>query len=102
MKQFDLFENPSPHSRDVAPFLVVLSSHHVVGLEEVVVAPVVQSGRLPPNAVDVTVQIDEQTYVVSVVGLAAVRQSILKRRVGDLMRFEFDIRRALDRLFTGF
>lgn len=102
MKQFDLFENPSLHSRDVAPFLMVLPSHHVVGLEEVVVAPVVRSGRLTPNAVDVTVQIDDQTYVVSVVGLAAVRQSILKRRVGNLMRFEFDIRRALDRLFTGF
>lgn len=50
----------------------------------------------------VTVQIDREEYVVSVVGLAAVRQTILKRRVGDLMPFEFDIRRALDRLFTGF
>jgi hypothetical protein len=40
--------------------------------------------------------------IVSVIGLAAISGSRLKRRVGSLAVHEFDIRRALDRLFTGF
>lgn len=102
VKQFDLCANPSDRSADVAPYLIVLSAHHTLGLEEVIVAPVIRSGVLAPNAVDVTVRISEEIYVVSVVGLAAIRRQLLRQRIGNAAAYEDDIRRALDRLFTGF
>jgi len=40
--------------------------------------------------------------VLVVTELASMRGEHLKRRVGSLLAHEDDIRRALDRLFTGF
>ena len=41
--------------------------------------------------------------VISIIGLAAISGARLKRRIGSLAAAnEDDIRRALDRLFTGF
>ena len=45
---------------------------------------------------------DEGQHLVSVIGLAAISSARLKRRIGSLLAHEDDIRRALDRLFTGF
>jgi hypothetical protein len=41
-------------------------------------------------------------YVLDVTLLANIDRAALRRRVGSLIDQEFDIRRALDRLFTGF
>ncbi|MGH6979244.1 MAG: CcdB family protein [Brevundimonas sp.] len=102
MRQFDLFDNPSSRQRESAPFVVVLSSHFLGGLAEVIVAPVVRRELLKPNAVDIPVRFDGEVFVVSVIGMAALRRTDLKRRRGSIVDFEFEIRRALDRLFTGF
>ena len=102
MRQFDFFENPSPEMRQTAPYLVVLSSHLFADLSEVVVAPVVRPNLLTPSDFDVPVVVDEERHLVSVIGLAAISSARLKRRVGSLLAHEDDIRRALDRLFTGF
>ncbi|MGQ2990053.1 MAG: hypothetical protein ACT6RD_12365 [Brevundimonas sp.] len=40
--------------------------------------------------------------VVSIIGLAAIAGDRLKSRRTSLLAHEDDIRRALDRLFTGF
>ena len=88
--------------RQTAPYLVVLSSHLFANLSEVVVAPVVRPNLLTPSDFDVPVVVDEERHLVSVIGLAAVSSARLKRRVGSLLAHEDDIRRALDRLFTGF
>ena len=102
MRQFDFFENPSPEMRQTAPYLVVLSSHLFADLSEVVVAPVVRPNLLTPSDFNVPVVVDEERHLVSVIGLAAISSARLKRRVGSLLAHEDDIRRALDRLFTGF
>lgn len=102
MRQFDFFENPSPQMRQTAPYLIVLSSHLFADLTEVVVAPVIRPGLLEPSDFDVPVAVGDERYLVSVIGLAAISSVRLKRRVGALLVHEDDIRRALDRLFTGF
>ncbi|MFA4892290.1 CcdB family protein [Brevundimonas sp.] len=102
MKQFDVFENPAAPLREVAPFIVLLSSHLFLRLEEVIVAPVVHDGRLQPSEFDVGVTINGERYVVSVIGMAAIRSSHLGRPRNSLIAHQDDIRRALDRLFTGF
>ena len=85
-----------------APFVVVLSSHLLPGLSEVVVAPLVRSGVLAPSDFDSPVTVDGETMVVSIIGLAAIAGDRLKSRRASLLTHEDDIRRALDRLFTGF
>ena len=88
--------------RGAAPYLVVLSSHLLPGLKEVVVAPVVRTGVLEPSDFDISVAIGDEKLLVSIIGLAAVSGERLKVRVGSLLNHEDDIRLALDRLFTGF
>ncbi len=102
MRQFEAYQNPSPEARKAAPFLVVLSSHHLRDLTEVVVAPVVGDApvRILELELPVSVQDRELTLVVS--DMFSVRSEFLRRRVDSLAAHEDDIRRALDRLFTGF
>ncbi len=102
MRQFDCFQNPSAEMRHVAPHVVVLSSHLFTDLSEVVVAPVVRLGVLKPSDFDVLVQLDGNEHLISIIGLAAISAGRLKRRTGTLVAHEDDIRRAIDRLFTGF
>ena len=65
-------------------------------------APIVRSGVLAPSDFDIPVTVDDETMVVSIIGLAAIAGDRLKSRRGSLLNYEDDIRRALDRLFTGF
>ncbi|MFN3816810.1 MAG: CcdB family protein [Brevundimonas sp.] len=102
VKQFDLYRTPSAPLHEVAPYLVVLSSHLFADLTEVVVAPVVRHGQLEASSFDVPVEWNSEAFNVSVIGLAAIRSIHLRDCVGSLLKHEFDIRRALDRLFTGF
>ena len=41
VKQFDVYQNPSRSGSGFAPYLVVLSSHHLFGFDEAIVAPLV-------------------------------------------------------------
>lgn len=88
MRQFDLYENPVAAMPGAVPFVVVLPSHHAAGLTEAIIAPVMR-GRTA-------------ILLVSVTGMIAIRQIDLRRKAGSLAHHEDDIRRALDRLFTGF
>ena len=102
MRQFEAFHNPVPAARKAAPFLVVLSSHHLRDLSEVVVAPAVNDAcrALSDLELDVTIQ-DQQTFLV-VSELFSLRANTLKRRAGSIADREDDIRRALEKLFNGF
>lgn len=102
MRQFEAYQNPVPEAREVAPFLVVLSSHHLPDLTEVVVAPAVKDAFRVVGDLEIGVVIDEQATVLVVSELFGVRAQTLKRKSGSLADHEDDIRRALDRLFSGF
>ena len=45
---------------------------------------------------------DDRSLLIGVAGMAAIRSADLRRRVTSLAAYEDDIRRAIDRLFTGF
>lgn len=60
-------------------------------------------GRATPvSAFEIPINWDSETLLISVTGMVAIRQSDLRRRIGSEAEHEDDIRRALDRLFTGF
>lgn len=102
MRQFDVFENPAPKARHYAPYVVVLSSHHLEHMDDVIVAPLVNDAKRPVSGLEVTLDLFEQTLVLVVMEMATLRARDLRNRVGSVLEIEFEIRRALDRLFTGF
>lgn len=102
LRQFDVFENPSAGARGFAPYLVVLSSHLVPGLEDVIVAPVVNDALHRLGEIELRVEINGEELTLVVSELSTMRGRELRQRVSSLLEHEFDIRRALDRLFTGF
>jgi len=102
VRQFDVYENPSAEARRFAPFVVVLSSHLIPGFDDAVVAPLVNDSAAIVAEFEIAVVVEQQPLVVVLTELAGVQGRSLKRRVGSLLAQEDDIRRALDRLFTGF
>jgi toxin CcdB len=103
MRQFDLFTNPSPRSRAVAPFVVLLQSHLLAAMPTAVVAPLLlDDGRSAYTETSVIVLFEGVQYVASIAELAAIDARRLQQPVGSLRDHEDALRRALDRVFTGF
>ena len=103
MRQFDVFPNPSPRSRAAAPFIVLMQSHFVDEMPSALIAPLIrepQSGDF--TRVSVRVELNDEALHLSLAEMAPIARTDLKRSVGDLKQYEEDIRRAIDRLFTGF
>jgi toxin CcdB len=103
VRQFDVFPNPSELSRQIAPLVVVVQSHLLTGLPTVVVAPLLRPLERPAfTQVGLPVIFGGEDYTLSVAELSATDVRRLSRSLGSLRDYEYDIRRALDRLLTGF
>ncbi len=88
--------------RAAAPYVVVLSSHFLDDVTETIVAPVFANRKTTMGGLEIRVVVQDVDLLVVLTGLAAVRTASLRQRVGSILAYEDDIRRALDRLFTGF
>ncbi len=85
------------------PYVVVMQSHFFEGVPTVVVAPLIpDDGRSTYTGASIEVEFNGGRFVVSVPELVALNRSDLRRNAGNLIAHEDAIRRALDRLFTGF
>ena len=104
MKQFDVFANPFPRSRERQPFLVALQSDLLTrNLDTLVVAPLEPAlsstfaDRLNPR-----VEIDGDAFAVIAQEIVTVRKSVLGKPHASLAGERDKIISALDMLFTGF
>ena len=103
MRQFDVFPNPSPRSRAAAPFIVLMQSHFVDEMPTALIAPLIREARSGDfTRVSVAVDLNGETLHLSLAEMAPIDRSGLTRGLASLRPYEDDIRRALDRLFTGF
>jgi len=103
MRQFDVFPNPSPRSRTAAPFIVLMQSHFLDEMPTALIAPLIREPRSGDfTRVSVAVVLNDEALHLSLAEMAPIARSALKRPLGTLKEAEDDIRRALDRLFTGF
>lgn len=103
IRQYDVFNNPGASTRTQVPYVVILQSHFFEALPTVVIAPLMrleQSARA--SKVLVEVEFAGEGLVVNAAFLSHIEHRELGRSRGSLAAYEDDIRRALDRLFTGF
>ena len=99
MRQFEVYANPSSASVAFAPYVVVLQSHYI-DLKSVVVAPLV-TDKLA-TSVEIAITFDGQSLVLALTELGSIWAASLRDPLGDLVTYDYEIRRALDRLFSGF
>jgi toxin CcdB len=103
LRQFDVLPNPSEWSRKTSPYIVVLQSHHLDALPTIVVCPLVRcEARSTYAELSVVVELLGERYEVLVAELAAIGERRWPKPVGTLRDYEDPLRRALERLFTGF
>ena len=103
MRQFDVHSNPSERTRSIIPYFVVLQSHLLAASKLTVVAPLLrQDGKSAFTHTSVAVRLADSDYIVLVGELTSIDTQHLKRPVGSLSNYEDEIRRALERVFTGF
>jgi len=81
----------------------VIQSHYLAGIDTVIVAPLLRTTMTATDSqVAVPVSVDGEDYALVLALMANIEMRDLGPVVGNLIDQEFDIRRALDRLFTGF
>ena len=103
IRQFDLIDNPSSRSRVIAPFLMVVQSHLYDEGSTLLVAPLLgMASAAVLTRVSLSVSHDRRDYILMLSELGAIRRPTVAVVRGSLLAYEDDIRRALDRLFTGF
>ncbi|MDO8321573.1 CcdB family protein [Phenylobacterium sp.] len=103
MRQFEVHPNPAARSRASFPYVVVLRSHLLAASHATIVAPMLpQDGRSAFTEISVTVRFRDSDHIVLVGEMAPLDTRLLTRAIGDLGDYEYEFRRALDRLFTGF
>lgn len=81
----------------------MIQSHYLAGIDTVIVAPLLRTTMTATDSqVAVPVSVDGEDYALVLALMANIEMRDLGPVVGNLIDQEFDIRRALDRLFTGF
>jgi hypothetical protein len=70
--------------REGVPFVMVLSSHLLADLTEVVVAPVLARRAIKLTNFEIPFEWDDQSLLISVAGLAAILGADLRRKVTSL------------------
>ena len=98
MRQFDVFANPFPRSRERQPFLVSLQSDLLVrSLDTTVVAPLEQADTQPfADRLNPQMTLSGAQYALIAQELVTVRKSVLINRAGSVAEHRDAIIRALD------
>jgi toxin CcdB len=105
MKQFDIFANPFPRSRERQPYLVALQSDLLArSLDTVVVAPLeaADGGGKYADRLNPRVNVEEKSFTLIAQEIVTVRKSVLGGSCGSLAHERDHIIAALDLLFAGF
>ena len=103
IRQFDVFSTPKSRGSDAAPLVCVLQSHYFEALNTVLVAPLLLAvGVETPTQAAVPITFEGQRYLLDMSLTTNLTTRLLGRPRGSLAIYEDDIRRAFDRLLTGF
>ena len=79
----------------------MLQSHYLEPLDSIIVAPIVRDAARPMSVLDVAVEIDGEALVMTVGELFSIERDLLKVVRSTLASQEDQVRRAIERAFTG-
>ena len=100
MAQFDVHRYSRKGTR--AKFLLDLQSDLLQALETRVVAPIYEKTGETIRGLNPELELNNKTYFISMMEMAAVSRSELGERVGSLASRRSEIISAVDLIFTGF
>jgi len=101
-RQFDVFRNPDVETNDTHPYLIVLQSDAVSGIDTRVVAPLVSPRtvkffeKLLP-----LVTVGGTQYVIAIPDMVAVPVGEIGAPIANLETERYRISAAIDLVFTG-
>lgn len=101
MRQYDVFQNPSPRTRKLIPYLVVLQSDLVSETDAVIVAPLSKSVRSEGSRLYPQFAVADGYYTLLTPDLASIPRVALTERVTNLAKDWNRITAAVDIIFTG-
>ena len=103
-RRFDVMRNPSARDARTVPYVLVLQSDLLEGIETRVVAPLVRRSALGGKhlaRLNPEFDVDGDAVVMLTQQIAAVPVQLLKKRVASLEQEHLRIVAALDLLFSG-
>ncbi|WP_102796220.1 CcdB family protein [Bowmanella denitrificans] len=103
MKQYDLYANTDPASRNTYPYFVDVQTGLLEELNSRVVIPIspaLDANSFPKNLCPI-IEINNQPFALLTHQITTVSLSFLKSKEGSLLLNRDDIISALDFLFTG-
>jgi len=80
----------------------MLPSHHLRGIDEIIVAPLVNDAAETVGELEILAEVEGERLTLVISEMFSVTPTGLRGAVDNLSYLEDDIRRAVDRLFTGF
>lgn len=103
MAQFDVYRNPNPNGRTVAPYVVALQSDLLDQLPSRWVAPLKLSKSIAQRVDGLMpeVQVEGKTFTVFMYESGAVPNQALGNRITSLESHRFELIRAIDILVSG-
>jgi toxin CcdB len=102
-RQFAIVANPTPQMRSRAPYLLVMQSHHLSSFDTGH-RRAVDPGRNCPagQRTSLAVEFEGEAFTIAIALMANIERRALGRTLGDLQARDYEIQRALDRVFMGF
>jgi hypothetical protein len=102
VRQFDVLANPDPVTGRYSPFLIVVQSHHLDSLDTIFLTPAIRAAKRPLTSLDIEIEFNGERLVLAVAESAGVAKAAYGRVVGSVVEHEDAIRRAFERLLSGF
>lgn len=101
MAQFDLYENPSPHSKERVPYLLDVQHDLLKHLNTRVVIPLMREKKSISH-LNPVLEIAGERFMLSTQEMAGVPADTLGKKVTTLLHHRDEIIHAIDFLITGF
>ena len=104
MRQFDVYANPSKHTRKAYPFIVDVQSDIISDLATRIVVPLGRKADFNSrhlNRLAPTIEYKEEELLLLVPQVASIPAKALKNPIGSLSHLRDDIVAALDFAITG-
>ncbi len=101
MRQYDVYRNPTPRTRKLLPYLVILQADLVSETESVIVAPLTTSVRPEGSRLYPEFEVRGRKHILLTPDLASMPRHVLTDRVTNLSKEWDRVTAAIDVLFTG-